>query len=359
MEPTFPDLPTPPEIPVPSAQPLWPSSSGDQPPPHSPLPTRRPPWPLLAAISGGVVVILIVALLISLLLRGGTTRVLLGAAAEQTATADNAQATATSEGTPAPNATGTAAPHSTASPHPAAPAVHVVSAQRTATTGSLVVVSCPKGELALSGGWKSDANTPIINSSRSGNGWRVSPLSSTGAPVTAYVLCLQHVAGASITEHSVTVAIGANKYGQDVADCNPGEIAIGGGFGVPAAQGVILVGLNLDLATDKGFSGGVANITTSSRIVVFYTECLNASGARLLIPPHGSQFNLTSGQSAGAGVNCPQGMLLTGGGFYISGDLAAVFGFFPMNSLNWQGDAMYTGSSRVSFTIYAMCLSFS
>jgi hypothetical protein len=235
----------------------------------------------------------------------------------------------------------------------------VVSAQRTASTGSPVVVSCPKGELALSGGWKSDANTPIINSSRSGNGWRVTPLSSTGAPVTAYVLCLQHVAGASITERSVTLAIGANKYGRVTADCNPGEIAIGGGFGVPGVQGVILVELNLDLATDKGFSGGVANTTTSSRIVVFYTECLSASAASLLIPPRGDQINLPSGQSAGVGVNCPQGMLLTGGGFYLSGDLAAVFGLFPTNSVNWRGDALYQGSSSVSFTTYVMCLSFS
>jgi len=362
MEPTFPDLPTPPEIPIPPAQSPqtpWPSFSGDQPPPLPSPPKRRLPWPLLAAISGGVVLILVLALVFSLLLRGGATTVLFGAAADQTATADNALATSTVEGTPATNATGTAAPRSTASPHPAAPAVHVVSAQRTATAGSPIVVSCPNGELALSGGWKSDANTPIINSSRSGNGWRVSPLSSTGAPVTAYALCLQHVAGASITERSVTVAIGTNKYGQNVADCNPGEIAIGGGFGVPASQGVILLELNLDLATDKGFRGGVANTTTSSRIVIFYTECLNASGARLLIPPHGSQFNLTSGQSTGAGVNCPQGMLLTGGGFSMSGGLAAVLGFFPKNNANWQGDAMYTGSSNVSFTIYAMCLSFS
>ena len=361
MDPTFPNLPTPPEIPTPPAQPPeapWPNFSGDQPPPHPPPSIQRPPWPLLAALSGGVVLILVVALVFSLLLRSGAAT-LLGAVADQTATADNTLATSTAEVTPPSNATGTAAPRSTASPHPLAPAVHVVSAQKAATAGSPVAVSCPKGELALSGGWKSDANTPIINSSRSGNGWRVSPLSSTGAPVTAYALCLQHVAGASITERSVTVAIGANKYGQNVADCNPGEIAIGGGFGVPASQGVILLELNLDLATDKGFRGGVANTTTSSRIVIFYTECLNASGARLLIPPHGSQFNLTSGQSTGAGVNCPQGMLLTGGGFSISGGLAAVLGFFPKNNANWQGDAMYTGSSNVSFTIYAMCLSFS
>jgi hypothetical protein len=107
MEPDPLDLPTSPSIPpIPLAQPSWPGRSGDQPP------SGRPPWTLVAAIGAGLAATLIVALLLTLLLtmRGGTTSVLIGASAEQTATAISAQATATSEGTPPASATGAAGP---------------------------------------------------------------------------------------------------------------------------------------------------------------------------------------------------------------------------------------------------------
>jgi hypothetical protein len=355
MEPDPSDLPTPPSIPVPpaqQAQPRWPGRTGDQPP------TQRLPWPLLAVIAGIAIVVLI-ALLFGLLLsaRGGTTTVLVVAPVDQTATAISAQATASAASTASANATGTAT-RATATPQPPSPAVHVVTAQGTVTTGSSVAANCPNGELALSGGWLSTANAPIYNSSRSGNGWRVFPRSASGAQVTVSVMCLQHVAGASITEHLVRVTADAGRFASGVATCTAGEIPIGGGFANPT-PGVEVV--QLKLASDlSGISGDIVNSTGSAQVTTFYSECPSASGAHVLNPPPHMSMSVSPGASASIAVPCPQGSLLAGGGFDDSQMAASVIDdFSPSSATTWQAHVVNQAAGVSSVDIFAMCLSFS
>lgn len=164
-------------------------------------------------------------------MRGGTTTVLLGAAAEQTATAVSAQTTATSEGTPPPSATGTAAPRATATPRPLGPAVHIVTAQGAAGSGPLTA-TCPADELALTGGWKIDASAHILEEIGGRDGWSVSS-SASGAALLAYAVCLQRVTGPSIAARPANVTVAPNAASTVVANCNAGEVLIGGGFLIP------------------------------------------------------------------------------------------------------------------------------
>jgi hypothetical protein len=305
-------------------------------------------------------VLVIVALLLTLLLttRGGTTTVLLGAASDQAATASSAHATTTAEGTPLPSGTaGTTAPHATATPRQAAPAVHLVSAQGTASTGSSVSVSCPSGELALSGGWKTDASTTIYNSSRAGgsggNGWRVFPRSPTGASVTVYALCLQHVSGALITERSVQLTPGANAGANNGVRCAIGEVAVGGGYASPA-PGVALV--ELDEYTDfTGVGGSVINSTSSPQTAFIYAECLRATRAHPSLAPTANTV-VGGGASGRLQATCPQGMLLVGGSTFPT--VNVLYEFFPSSVTTWQAGLKNPGAYGAGATLSAVCVSF-
>ena len=309
---------------------------------------------------------MIVALLLTLLLsaRGGTTTGLIGAAVDQTATAINAQTTDTVEGTSTASATGTAAPRATATPRPN-PAVHTVSAQATVKSGTSVVASCPTGELALSGGWKSTTSAPIYNSTRSGNGWRVFPNSATGAPVTAYVMCLQHVAGAAITERSAQITAQPRAFARAFPTCHSGEVPVGGGFANPSP------GVQIDVfhyitdpgTGETGIYAEVFNNTSSPQSVTFYAECLSASHAHVAASAPGI-FPVGPGASGAITVECPRGVLLTGGGFAFTALKGVVSIFAPSvsgatASAQWQAFVTNQDTQGQNFQLEVVCLSFS
>jgi hypothetical protein len=355
MEPDPLDLPTSPTLqPVPPPLPTWPDGSGNQPP------RRRPPWPLIGVIAGGVAALVIIALLVGLLLRGGTTTVLLGAASDQTATVDSALATSTAEGTPAPTTTttrGTPAPHGTATPK-LPPSVHIVGKSVAGKSNTPLTVTCPSGELALSGGWSSSVrNSPITFSKRSGNGWQIliNTLNTGLIPTTTvYAICLQHVAGASVTERQATVTV-AYGLGEEVrAMCNSGEIDVGGGgennFG----------GYTYELQpsiSPVGFFAGIYNITTSQQPITAYAECLRATGAQISLTQPAAETYVNSGASAGLQATCSGGALVAGGGVNFSSK--GVYDYSPSNSSTWQAHVTDLESIRTDFTLQALCLSFS
>jgi hypothetical protein len=348
MEPDPFDLPTSPSIsPVPPPQSSWPGSPGDQ------RPGGRPQWTLLAVIGAGLTLVVILALLLTLLLsaRGRAPTGLIGAAADQTATAISVQATATAGETPDASATGTAAPHATATPRPPSPTVHIVA---NTGDGSGVNAMCPSGELALTGGWGTDPSAPINYIGRStGNGWRVHSFADQ-ALVNANVLCLQHVAGASITERfaGVTAAVGATGTG--VATCHASEIPVGGGFNIPGGD-IVSLGPTAD---HSGFSLKLANHTSSTLGGSISVDCLRAAGTHLTVPEP-TQAGISPHGSGPVQISCPKGTLLSGGGIDLLNGSAVAFSFAPTSATTWQ--ALVQNQTVVSTTVklYALCLSFS
>jgi hypothetical protein len=347
------DLPTSPTIPP--TQPPWPGHLGNRPP------SQRPPWPLLAAVAGGIAVVVIVALLLALLFatRSGTTTALLGAAADQTATAASAQATSTVERTPPPSATGTAAPHATATPRPSGPAVHIVSAQGIVnSTSTGVDALCPTGELALSGGWRTDASHPILSSRRRNQdnvSWLVGSYSTSDTPLTAYVLCLQRSAGASITERMATSEIAAGAGGSVAVPCFAGEVPVGGGVAYSPDFDVSHFGLSPD---QSGFSLTVVNHNSSSWSATVYVECLKASGAHLTVPAP-TQVSISQHGSGSVQISCPKGTLLSGGGIDLLNGVAVAYGFGPSSATTWQAQVQNQTIVSTTGKLYALCLSFS
>jgi hypothetical protein len=295
---------------------------------------------------------MILALLLALLLttRGGTSTATLGAATEQTATAISAQATATAEGTPFAIATGTAAPQGTATPRPPAPTTHIVA---NTGDGSGVDAQCPSGELALTGGWGTGANAPINYAGRKANGWGVHSLAAQ-ALVNANVLCLQHVAGAAITERFANIAAAAGAASTGVATCHAGEIPVGGGFNTPPIDIVSV----RPTADHSGYSLTVVNRTSSGQSAAVSIDCLRASGAHLTVPPP-AQADISPQGAGSIQISCPKGTLLSGGGIDLLNGSAIAFSFAPVSATTWQALVHNTTIVSTTVKLYALCLSFS
>jgi hypothetical protein len=298
-----------------------------------------------------------VAVLLTLLLttRGGTTTVLLGAA-EQTAT--SAQATSTAEGTPPARATATAHPYSTSTPRATAtpgPSVHVVSALVSRVIGLLV--KCPGGELALAGGWKAAASTPIYVTSRyahgAESGWGVDTLPSSDQ-VTLSILCLQGATDAAVTERMAATTIPVGVAGTVIAACAAGEAPIGGGY-AQVDRGALV---DMEVSPDhRGFRLIAVNHGSLPRWVGVYAECLSAPAAHLIVPPPVQQ--VISPQATGSvQIACPKNTLLSGGGIELLNGSAIAPEFAPISATTWQAQVKNQTIVSTTVKLSALCLSF-
>ena len=352
MDPNSSELPTPPSVPVPPQsppfQPLWPTpGAGGRPP------GQRPPWPLFAAIGATLVVILIIGLLF--FTRGSTTTINQGPSANQTATAAGTGSTATAGTTAVATATTSSpSPTATVAAPPQPPSVEFIVAQSTVSTGTPVAASCHSGELALSGGWASNGSTPIYNSSRSGNGWRVFPLSAGGALTNSYVMCLKNDPGASVTERVVHITIGAGTTGNGNVACNSGEVVVGGGYANPDSS----IEIYNFTAMGNGWGGYAVNRSAAPDTVTFYAECLTSPGNPSVNFTTPATTSIGGGATGGTQVSCPSGSLLSGGGF-ADDENALVYNSSPNSSSTWEADLKYQGAGSTGLNVYAMCLSFS
>jgi hypothetical protein len=315
-------------------------------------------------VSGaGLGAVLIVTVLLTLLLgaRGRTTTVLIGAAADQTATPSNTSATATTSGTPRATTTAPTTPtppRATATPTPPGPGVHILSAQGIVNSSySGVDAVCPTGELALSGGWLADANHPVLASlrlNRSDVDWQVGALSKTDLPMSAYVVCLQHAPEASITERQDFVEVASGAAGTVVTPCLAGEVPVGGGLTHAPDFTIAHFGLSPD---QSGFRLTVVNYSAASWSAGVYAECLRAPGARLTVPSPATA-SLGRGSFGTVQATCPKGTMLTGGGIDLLNGSAVAYGFAPASATTWQAQVQNQSAVATTVNVYALCLSF-
>jgi len=369
MEPDPLDLPTAPGIPpLPPAQTSWPAVAGDQPP------SKRPPWTLLAALGGGCALLLIVILLLTLLLgsRGGTTTVLIGVAADQTATAGGAQGTVTAGGVPSVGGGTPLSGGGGIRPTPTTgvlvpPSIHQAVNQLTLSgfgEGS-VVATCPAGELALSGGWAIPygLGATVYRSSRSGTrAWAVYVNHPSSALVTSYAECLKGAPGATIAERLAQITVAVNATDKADATCNAGEVVVGGGFALDQHQGVTLATFWNPAETQ--WEGHVVNLGAASTRATIDAECLAYRGASVqstafagLIITAGNRGSATSGA-------CPSGSFLSGGAYMDRPGGAFVYTMQAQVVLGESGGSLFVWAASlyantghdVGFEAGALCL---
>jgi hypothetical protein len=98
--------------------------------------------------------------------------------------------------------------------------------------GTLAEAHCSNGRQAVAGGWqykKGGANSPVYTSAPAVEDWEVGGFNGSGnhnATLTAYAYCLNVVPAVT----SSTNAMGAGGDVSGVAECDPGEELLGGGF---------------------------------------------------------------------------------------------------------------------------------
>jgi hypothetical protein len=174
-----------------------------------------------------------------------------------------------------------------------------------------VTVSCPAGELVLSGGWATSPSVgsyPIVfKSSRNGNGsWSIFVDHTGTTVVTAYALCLKNAAGATVTERAATVQLVDSELNGTHVTCNRGEIVVGGGFS--GSKGIKFEALAGSSYWNR-WRGGVYNHSGAVQPFTVFAECLRYAGAS--INP------VTDISPVGASISeaCPKGSYVSGGGF--------------------------------------------
>jgi hypothetical protein len=219
----------------------------------------------------------------------------------------------------------------------------------TGTSPGPVTVTCPAGEIALSGGWASNpsdgTNALVYNSSRSGSGgWQIYVQHSGSTLVNAYAMCLKNASGASVVERFAgNLSVSPNTYGTKFASCNAGETLVGGGFA--ASNGTTLYNFT---ASGSSWGGYVWNHTGSALPFNFYAECLTYSGS------HSSFTGAAQANGHSTSPACPSGSYVSGGGFAANQN-SHVFTMSATSS-GQAWDVYDTPASLLN--AYAMCLSF-
>ncbi|PZS04625.1 MAG: hypothetical protein DLM69_01615 [Candidatus Chloroheliales bacterium] len=250
--------------------------------------------------------------------------------------------------TPAP-AVPTSTPTNT--PIPSAPATTQVLDQQSiaaAATGS-ATASCTAGSIVVSGGWASNTDLQVYNSSKQGNGWRVYAKNNSGSSqlLNSYAICLSGTSG-SVTQEFAQKSL-PNGASDSVAKACSSGVVTGGGFADNV--GVFLYNTS---PSGNGWEAAATNNTGSSQLLNAYAMCLNGTGATGQEVFH--QVSVAAGAIGDATIACPSGSLVTGGGF------AANSGEITYTSLKegngWHVYTKNTSASAGLLNVYAQCTTF-
>jgi hypothetical protein len=147
-------------------------------------------------------------------------------------------------------------------------------AQVTAAAGGIghAVATCPAGSVATGGGYASNPNLWVYNSSMSGNGWEAYAKNTTGSDqlLNAYAICLSGTTGAT-TQIGDQITIAGNSSDGEAVAC-PAGIATGGGF----ALSNNLVIYNSSMAGDvTKWNAYARNTAAASQLMNIYAVCLS------------------------------------------------------------------------------------
>jgi hypothetical protein len=281
---------------------------------------------------------------------------------------------------------------------PARPPVHEV-AQTTTLAGTgtgPATATCPRGEVALGGGWELPSPANLVNSQASlaagasplspegrvfaaklnGNTWEVSvshrPLRVTkNIPVTAYVECLAGTSGVVTTGTlSPSATLNPAQSLIEQTGCNPltDGLTVGYGFDIDGA-GVELYGISPlyeSTPVDVELDIYAINHDSVAHVLHGYSYCLAnvAASPDYLFTP---ETAINAGASGSSVASCLPGETVVGGGvhyLHVENSRSYVGNLFSMKvtPTGWRADVYAesnSGVASVAESASSMCLSFS
>jgi len=203
------------------------------------------------------------------------------------------------------------------------------------------------------------SGTPTGGGSSDGGGTHATPTptpargAATPTPTSGSVTGCCLTFGPSVHQVVSQAMLSGTSVGPVVATCPAGEIALSGGWSIPAHAGAFVS----SSARSSMRSWAVYVRHGSSLGVTVYVECLaNAPGATIV---ERTAFKLVSpGAFDFTHATCNAGEAPVGGGFY-SQTGVVVYGSVLNTSPNgWGGAAKNFGATSGQFGIYAECLTY-
>ncbi len=222
----------------------------------------------------------------------------------------------------------------------------------TGTSGNSTV-DCPSGSVVVGGGFAAGNDMVVYNSFQEGNGWRVYAKNNSASDqlLNAYAICLFNTTGSTSRQYN-HADIPAGNIGHVVAPCPAGSVVTGGGFGTdPYSMWVYNSSIS-----GNGWQAYARNNGPVSLSLVVYATCL--SGTTGTTAQVGDHISIAGNASAGGGVACPSGRLVTGGGFALSNNLVVYNTSMGVDATKWESYARNTAAGSQLMNIYAVCLSF-
>jgi hypothetical protein len=135
------------------------------------------------------------------------------------------------------------------------------------------VAACPGGSVVTGGGYASNDQFTVYNSSKSGNGWQVYARNNSGSSqlLNAYAVCL---AGTTATSSQVGVqgTVPANSTKGVQVECPSGSILTGGGFA--GSTNLLMYNTSMTTGDPKAWISYARNLTGSNQLLNTYGICL-------------------------------------------------------------------------------------
>ena len=134
-------------------------------------------------------------------------------------------------------------------------------------------VTCPAGSVVTGGGYASNDQFTVYNSTKSGNGWQVYAHNNSGSSqlLNAYAVCL---AGTNATTSQVIkqVSIPSSSTKGVSIGCPSGSLVTGGGFA--GSSDLLMYNTSMTSSTPYAWESYARNLTGSSKLLNTYAICL-------------------------------------------------------------------------------------
>ncbi|MGB7538963.1 MAG: NBR1-Ig-like domain-containing protein [Anaerolineales bacterium] len=217
-----------------------------------------------------------------------------------------------------------------------------------------VSANCPAGSVVVGGGFDGGNNIGAFRSERSGNGWVVYAhrYSGANAVIKIYAYCLSGVSASSTsgyTEKTIT----PGGYGEAIYNCTGGSVISGGGYSVTDG---VLWAYRLHMA-GNGLQMNAKNTGASNGIMRSHPVCLTAAGAAT--SAHAILGSIGASSSGTVEADCPDGTVVTGGGFTLSTNMILTGMYRNPTENRWVVKALNQTGSNLNVFSEAICLAIS
>jgi hypothetical protein len=220
-----------------------------------------------------------------------------------------------------------------------------------------VTVECPAGTVVVGGGYSAGPDVLFNVQTKSGNGWHVYAVNTSGSSQTirVYAVCLRNTVGTSASVVYRRITVKKNSAGGTVVHCPAGSVVTGGGWETEYVD----VQVYASSPAVPGWSVMAYNGGSSDHPLYVYAVCVSGTGG--ITTGFDETVSIPGSSSGQTSVTCPPKALMTSGGFATGsgGDFMVHINSGPWGTNNeWRVYAVNISIVNRDLRAYATCLGF-